>query len=152
MCSYSTGHERLKCIVHLSLGTRNSFFLSLYPINKTSEKSYELISQAQLSLICRSFHCCCRQCINTSLCLIAISLFFIKTLQWFLTFDLTANCYISKAWVQDVDMVTPWEHVAVTNTISNWHLPIQSRSSNSRHFMGKVNLRKTRPQISETRV
>lgn len=65
-----------------------------------------------------------------------------------MTSDLTSNCYISKVWAQDVDVVTPWEHAAVTNMISNYHLPIQS-SSNPRHLMGKVSLRKTQPQISE---
>lgn len=142
MSSYSTGCEPLTCIIHLSLGTRNSFLLSLYPINKTSEMSCELIPQEHsfLSFTGHFTAIAGNALTPPSLLSDCNFTFFIKPLQCCLTLDLTTNCHISKVWVQDV---TPWEHAAVTNMISNWCLPIQSGSSNSRHFMGKAGLRKT---------
>lgn len=156
--SYNTGCEPLKCIIQLSFGIWKSLFLPLFVINKTSEMSYESIRHRHSYLLFAGHFTAVAgnvlpppSFVWLQFHLFFFFFFFIKTLQWCLTFDLTANCYISKVWVQDVDMIT-WEHTAVTNMIRNWRLSIQSRSSISRHFMGKVSLRKTQPQISEAKV
>lgn len=127
MHSLSAGCEPSKCIVFLSWGTRNSSFLSLHSTNKTSEMSYEQISHKHSFLLFANCFTAIAGNLLTPPSLLSdcnFTFFFIKTPQCYLTFDLTASCYISKDRVQDVDMVIPCEHAAVTNMISNRRLSI----------------------------